>query len=96
MNMKSKIAIVDYGMGNLRSVVNAFTFVGARVKVTNNPKELAKAAGVVVPGQGAIRDCVANLHKLNLVKLVVRFVSYRSFVDYLLYYQKIMLFLRYC
>ena len=68
MNMKSKIAIVDYGMGNLRSVVNAFTFVGARVKVTNNPKELAKAAGVVVPGQGAIRDCVANLHKLNLVK----------------------------
>lgn len=59
--MSKRIAIVDYGMGNVRSVVNAFEYVGAEVKLSNDPKDLRDAAGIVVPGQGAFRDCIQCL-----------------------------------
>jgi glutamine amidotransferase len=57
------IAVVDYGMGNLRSVAKALERVapGARVRVTADPEEIRAAARVVVPGQGALPDCMRNL-----------------------------------
>lgn len=63
-----KIAIVDYGMGNIRSVVNAFEYLQANVLVTNDPGKLADAMGIVIPGQGAIRDCMVNLKKFHLIE----------------------------
>ena len=60
------IAVIDYGMGNLRSVSKALEHVGADVKVTGNPKDLKSARGIVLPGVGAFRDAVNNLKKLNL------------------------------
>ena len=55
------IAVVDYGMGNLRSVVNALEVVGDkrdRVLLTSDPQQLGQADRVVFPGQGAARDCM--------------------------------------
>ena len=65
------IAIVDYGMGNLRSVWKAFRHLGADARLTQNPQELADARAVVVPGVGAFRDCMANLERLALMEPIV-------------------------
>jgi glutamine amidotransferase len=58
-----KIAVVDYGMGNLRSVAKALEHVapGAEVRVTANPREISESERVVVPGQGAMPDCMRQL-----------------------------------
>lgn len=70
--MKSMIAIVDYGMGNIRSVEKGFIKVGADVKITSDPKVLADAKGIVLPGVGAFRDCMKNLDNLKLLDSIVK------------------------
>jgi glutamine amidotransferase len=57
------IAVIDYGMGNLRSVSNALRHVAseARIVVTNEPAEIARADRIVFPGQGAMPDCMREL-----------------------------------
>lgn len=64
------IAIVDYGMGNLRSVEKGFQKVGADARVVTDPKEIDDADGVVLPGVGAFMDCMRNLSDLNLTDAV--------------------------
>lgn len=67
--MAQKIAVIDYGMGNLRSVSKAVEHVAgdAEVRVTDDPAYIAAADRVVFPGQGAARDCMAAIgdHQLN-------------------------------
>jgi imidazole glycerol-phosphate synthase subunit HisH len=60
------IAIVDYGMGNLRSVTNAFAHLGAAITVTRERRVIAQAQALVLPGVGAFGKCVENLRKLGL------------------------------
>jgi glutamine amidotransferase len=56
------IAVLDYGMGNLHSVAKALEHVGARhVEVTNDPERVRAADRVVLPGQGAMRDCMREM-----------------------------------
>ena len=62
------IAIIDYGMGNLRSVQKAFETVGHRAIVTRDPRAIADANRVVLPGVGAFADCMANLEQYGLVE----------------------------
>ncbi|MCC2638515.1 MAG: imidazole glycerol phosphate synthase, glutamine amidotransferase subunit [Moraxellaceae bacterium] len=58
------VAVLDYGMGNLHSVAKALEHVGAsRVDVTNDPAVVRAADRVVLPGQGAMRDCMAEMRK---------------------------------
>jgi imidazole glycerol-phosphate synthase subunit HisH len=68
------IAVVDYGMGNLRSVAKALEHVapGARVIVTGQPSDIDAADRVVFPGQGAMRDCMAYLDRAGLRDAVLR------------------------
>jgi imidazole glycerol-phosphate synthase subunit HisH len=61
-----EIAIVDYGMGNRRSVEKAFERIGAGVTITSDHERLRAAAGVVVPGVGAFPRGMANLRELGL------------------------------
>ena len=70
--MASSIAIIDYGMGNLRSVAKALEHVapGARVLVTQNRLDILRADRVVFPGQGSIRDCLRELVRWDLVEVV--------------------------
>ena len=62
------IAVVDYGMGNLRSVAKAIEHVadGVPVVVTDDPAVIGAAERVVFPGQGAMRDCMRELQARNL------------------------------
>ncbi len=60
------IVIVDYGMGNLRSVEKAFAFLGHPARVTGDPQEVAEAEGIVLPGVGAFGDAVRELDSRGL------------------------------
>ena len=61
------LAIVDYQMGNLRSVQKGFERVGADAVITSNPSEIAAADKVVLPGVGAFEDAIGELHRRDLV-----------------------------
>lgn len=65
------IAIVDYDMGNVRSVQKAFEKLGHAAEVTPDPEKIRAAGGVVLPGVGAFGDCMANLEKAGLREPVV-------------------------
>ena len=60
------IAVVDYGVGNLRSVSKALERVGASVRVTSSPAEIDSADAVVLPGVGAFAHCMDNLRSAGL------------------------------
>jgi glutamine amidotransferase len=65
-----EIAVVDYGMGNRRSVEKALAHVGARPSVSGDPERLRAAAGLVVPGVGAFPRAMENLRELGLDELL--------------------------
>ena len=68
------IAIVDTGIGNLRSVQKAFARVGYAAIITQIPEQIAPAHAVVLPGQGAFRDCMAHLGAYDLLEPVLEFM----------------------
>ena len=76
------VAIVDYGMGNLRSVAKAIEHVApqARVLVTSDPAEVAAADRVVVPGQGAMPDCMRELDARGLRPAVIQATQSKPFL----------------
>lgn len=61
------IAIVDYGLGNLTSVLNAFEKIGIPVKITRNPDEIRTAERIILPGVGSFGEGMENLRRLNLI-----------------------------
>lgn len=70
---RETVVVVDYGMGNLRSVSKAVEHVAtgrAEVRITGEAREIENADRVVFPGQGAMRDCMAELHARRLVEPV--------------------------
>ena len=69
------IAIVDYGMGNLRSVSKAFQSQGFTVNVTRDPGDIREASGLVLPGQGAFGDCVKNLEENGIFQTIKEFIQ---------------------
>lgn len=66
------IAIIDYGMGNLRSVQKGFEKVGFEAVVTADPKVVLEAERIVLPGVGAFRDCMRNLEEGGFVEPILR------------------------
>ena len=72
--MNTSIAIVDYGMGNLRSVYQALRKAApeANVAIVDQPQGIHAADRVVLPGQGAMRDCMAHLAESGLQEAVMR------------------------
>lgn len=66
------IAIVDYGMGNLRSVEKGFKKIGIEAEVTSSAGVIDNADAIVLPGVGAFRDCIKNLSELSLTEAVIK------------------------
>ena len=76
----NQVAVIDYGMGNLHSVAKAIEHVGAelaaesgqatKVTITSDPAQIAAADRVVFPGVGAIRDCMAEINRLDVGAMV--------------------------
>ncbi len=69
------IAVIDYGAGNLQSVVKAFNFIGCDVCVTSSGDELKSASAAVLPGVGAFGDSMKCLKNSNLVNPVLDFIA---------------------
>ena len=69
------IAIIDYGMGNLRSVQKAFEKVGHAALITSEPAEIRRASKVVLPGVGAFEDAIAELRRRKLVAPVLEAID---------------------
>jgi imidazole glycerol-phosphate synthase subunit HisH len=65
-----RVAIVDYGMGNRRSVEKALDHVGAQPSLSSDPKVLSEADGLVLPGVGAFPRAMENLNRLGLVEFL--------------------------
>lgn len=73
--MSRSIAIIDYGMGNLRSVQKAFAVAGTEAKIISTPVEVDAADKIVLPGIGAFRDAIATLRTTGLADAVVRHID---------------------
>ena len=72
------IGIVDYGMGNLLSVYNAFSFLGSNVKICRNPEDLDDTDRLVVPGVGAFKDCISKLKSLGFIDALNEYVLHKA------------------
>ncbi len=70
-----KIKIVDYGMGNLRSVQKAFEKIGADAEICQSPDELKSADKIVLPGVGAFRDAIHELRTKNHVDVIKQHIE---------------------
>ena len=64
------IAIIDYGMGNLKSVRNALNYLGIENKISKDPEEIRKADALILPGVGAFPDAMDTIEKLGLDKVI--------------------------
>lgn len=73
--MDSAIVIVDYGMGNLRSVQKGFEKVGQAAVISSDPKRVAAAPKLVLPGVGAFADAIAELKRRRLVEPVLEVID---------------------
>jgi glutamine amidotransferase len=69
------ITIIDYEMGNLRSVEKAFEKLGYAARVSSNPKDLLTTDKIVLPGVGAFRDCINNLRAGGFVQPLLQHVD---------------------
>lgn len=80
--MTIDIAVIDYGMGNLRSVSKAIEHVapGRKVVVTSNPDEVASAGRVVFPGQGAMPDCMREMESRGLRPALIEAARSKPFL----------------
>ncbi|MEE8365524.1 MAG: imidazole glycerol phosphate synthase subunit HisH [Gammaproteobacteria bacterium] len=77
------IAVIDYGMGNLRSVVNALEHVAGKnhkVVLTSNPDQVMRAQRVVFPGQGAARDCMRAIDQYELRETICDAAAHKPFL----------------
>ena len=61
------IVIVDYGMGNLRSVQKAFEKIGTKALISSDPEIVMRGEKIVLPGVGAFQACMENLAQFNLI-----------------------------
>lgn len=69
------IAIIDYGMGNLRSVQKGFERIGFTAEVTADPARILAAEKIVLPGVGAFRDCIHNLEQGGFVEPILQVIA---------------------
>lgn len=91
--MSGSVAVIDYGMGNLHSVAKALEFVqpGVEVRVTADPEQVRSADRVLLPGVGAIRDCMAEIRRLGVDREVAEAIaSGKPFLGICVGYQALM------
>ena len=68
---KRKVTIVDYGMGNIWSVISALNYLNVEVKVSDSPKEILLSETLLLPGVGSFRKAMDTLRRLNLDRAII-------------------------
>jgi len=86
------VAVIDYGMGNIRSVSKALEHAGVacKVRVSNQARQILAADRVVFPGVGALRDCLDEIHRLELDEVIRQCIRTRPFLGICLGMQALM------
>ena len=74
------IAIINYNMGNIKSVENAFRKIGAEIKVTSDPEVINSSSATVLPGVGAFKDAINNLEGLELIDVIKENINKKLFL----------------
>lgn len=69
------IAIIDYGIGNVRSVMNAMKFIGADPIITSDPQDIMRADGLILPGVGSYKEGMRRLVQYNLCNSLIKYVE---------------------
>src|SRR5574344_765426 len=70
------IAIIDYGAGNLQSVVKALNYIGCKTVITGDKKEILRADGAILPGVGSFGDSMDCLNKSGVKDAIYEFIAY--------------------
>ena len=70
-----KVTIIDYGMGNIFSVVSAFKYLGAEVEIVSSPEEILKSSILVLPGVGSFRNAMEFLRERNIDEAIIDAVT---------------------
>ena len=73
--MRNKIAVIDYGIGNVSSVLRAFKFLGVSAQLTSDPIIILNSDRVVLPGDGAFGDSMNQLKKRKLIPVIEKFIN---------------------
>ena len=68
--MTQRISIIDYGMGNVHSVLGAVKYLGYEAIITNDHNEILSSTKIILPGVGEFRSALINLERLNLCELI--------------------------
>ena len=68
--LKPRLAIIDYGMGNLRSVLRAWEYIGADAFLVSDPSQITDADALIFPGQGAIVDTMRMLQSTGFDNMI--------------------------
>jgi imidazole glycerol-phosphate synthase subunit HisH len=74
------IALINYGMGNIKSVENSFIKAGAEVRVTSDPMVINRSAAIVLPGVGGFIDAYINLERKGLLKTIYKNINKKPFL----------------
>ncbi len=69
------ITVIDYGIGNIKSIYNAFNILGIKVKISKDRDVILKSDGLILPGVGAFKTGMDNLLKFNLDKTIYEFID---------------------
>ena len=70
-----RVGVIDYGTGNLRSVVKAFECTGAKVSIINEPVKFTAIDALVFPGQGTFDQCMGSLVETGLDKFIIKWIE---------------------
>ena len=78
--VKKYIAVIDYNAGNIKSVSNAFTKLGADIEITNDPGIIGNSSAIVLPGVGSFGDALKNLEAFRLVDILKKEIKSKPFL----------------
>ena len=73
--MSKKVVIIDYGIGNVKSILNAFLKIGANPVISSDEKVIMSADALILPGVGAFQTGKLNLERANLIPVIYSFIS---------------------
>ena len=69
---KRKVTVIDYGMGNIWSVISALNYLNVEAKVSDSPKEILESETLLLPGVGSFRKAMDTLQRLRLDQAALR------------------------
>tara|TARA_E500000178_G_C16895955_1_gene695789 strand:- start:96 stop:725 length:630 start_codon:yes stop_codon:yes gene_type:complete len=78
--MTNKVLIIDYGVGNIRSVYQSITHLGFDCKVSNSKNEIINADKIIFPGVGAFGSAMRKLNKLDMIEPIIKFKNKGNFI----------------